>query len=574
MRKPPKLPIGVSDFAKLIENDYIFIDKTLFIKDIIDDGAEIILLLRPRRFGKTLNMSMLKYFFSRTIDKDLFIGLKIKETSREHLQHQQRYPVIYLTLKDIKASKFTNAQVEFKILLAELYREHREILQLDTLSAKEKSIYQQIMDEEADIEHHKKALQNLTKYLYRYYGEKPIILLDEYDTPIQAAYMQGYHDEMVDFMRSFLGSALKDNEYLYKAVVTGVLRVSQASLFSGLNNMRVYSLLSDRYGEYFGFLSADVTFLLKKCDVYSKKIEQLKEWYNGYQIGKCTLYNPWSIICFIDDNLKLQPYWLNTADNSLLGKLLIQANSGIKDDFENLLQNKSIEKTINEHTVFLNLDKSSDALWGLLLFSGYLKVVATKMVGINKICSLKIPNIEVSGVYIDLITRWFSNPLGYDIYQLFLTSLTTGDIDLFGRILQEYMYESASYFDFDQRTTEKMYHIFILGLIAGLRDKYFIKSNREIGTGRCDVLLIPQDKNQLGLVLEFKNAKEEDKLKQSVKEALQQIEDKDYDTELHQHNVKNILHVGIAFAGKKTLVGARRCRAQKNEEKKNGLSVL
>lgn len=554
-----RLPIGISDFATLIKEDYTFIDKSLFIKDIIDDGAKIILLTRPRRFGKTLNMSMLKYFFSNDIKpdikKDLFTGLNIKNTGEKYLQHQGKYPVVYLTFKDVKVSNYADAYAWLEKIISQLYSEYQEVLNEDFLKQEDKKVYQALLNGEATKVDLCNSLKNLSKYLYLYYGVKPIILLDEYDTPIQTAYMNNYYDEMVEFMRGFLGAALKDNECLYKAVITGILRVSQASLFSGLNNIAVYSLLRSDYGQYFGFIEEEVNSLLSLMHL-DVSAQSIRNWYNGYTVGEYTVYNPWSIISCLKQKGELQPYWLATSDNKLLGKLLVQADGGIKGDFEKLLQGETVEKIIDESTVFLSLEKKHDALWGLLLFSGYLKVVETKMVGINKICSLALPNIEVSGVYLNLITEWFTDSIGWSNYKLFLSSLITGNIDLFGRILQEYMYESSSYFDFGRKATEQMYHVFILGLIVGLRDKYYIKSNSEIGTGRCDVLLIPKNKKQLGLVVEFKNAKEEDKLQQSVTEALQQIKDRRYDVELHQQGVKDILHVGIAFAGKKTLVAS------------------
>ncbi len=358
-----KLPIGISDFKKIIEGNYYFFDKSLFIKEILDD-TEILLITRPRRFGKTLNMSMLRHFFAKEIwgeatDPSLFDGLNITRCSAEYLQHQGHYPVIFLTLKDVKDNNFDNFYTSFCQVISELYSEHRYLLESDSLYSEDKDVYRSILDQQASFANMQVALKNLTRYLYLHHNVHPLVLIDEYDTPIQSGYAHNYYDKVIGLFRHFLGAALKDNPFLFKAVLTGILRVSKESLFSGLNNIKVYSVLNPRYGAYFGFTEPEVAQLLADTKLESYK-ERIKDWYNGYQIGECVLYNPWSVLSCLDEKV-FKPYWVNTSDNLLIKQLFLQSNLGFKERFEDILQDKPISQLIDENFVFPDLTGNNAA---------------------------------------------------------------------------------------------------------------------------------------------------------------------------------------------------------------------
>jgi hypothetical protein len=422
-------PIGVSDFRKLIETrdsdeqPYLFVDKSLFIKEIIDDLTEVKLFTRPRRFGKTLNMSMLHHFFSKEIDnketKNLFENLKIIKYEQYVIKHQGQYPVIFLTFKDIKSQSFKEAYNDLCKLLSTLYEQYEKIILSESiLTSRQKDQYRRVLDRQAPISDIKTALKDLTFCLHKSYGVKPIILIDEYDTPIQSAYIQKYYEKMIRFMRDFLSAGLKDNSHLEKAILTGILRVSKESLFSGLNNLKTYSLLNARYGGYFGFTDPEVVELLEKTNL-SKEIPIIKEWYNGYQIGDTVIYNPWSIVNYIQERGKLSSYWVNTSDNALIKDLISQSNIGFKAQFELLLQDKPIEMLINEYIVFTNLETNESAIWALLLMSGYLKATVIKEEGTNVLCRLQIPNKEVKDLYRTFIAEWLSGVNNATVFNQF-----------------------------------------------------------------------------------------------------------------------------------------------------------
>jgi hypothetical protein len=548
-----RLPIGISDFQKLIIGKYQFADKTLFIKDIINDGADVILITRPRRFGKTLNLSMLNYFLQ--IDppqhENLFAGLAISKDQDFCKEHQNKYPVIFVSFKSIKYSNFVDAYSGIKELLRKLYEEHKYLLDGDILSEPEKVIFEKMRnkttDDLADIGN---AIANLTLYVKRQYNQLPIVLIDEYDTPIQESYLQSYYAEMIDLMRIILGQALKDNTILHKAVVTGITRIAQESLFSGVNNLEVYSLLREEYGEYFGFSEEEVIKLLS-LSAQSLSIEPIKEWYNGYQVGKYVLYNPWSIINCLKNHGKLKPYWLHTASNGLINKLLIEAKSKIKQQFEALLQGKTIEQAISENLVFADIDTKEEALWSLLLYAGYLKVISSELIGSRLIAQMSIPNKEVSFVYDEIVEGWFSRAISLESYDSFVRSLFTGDMDKFKIYLSNYIMQSGSYFDFNSNTSEQVFHVFVLGLVVGLRDRYSIYSNHESGLGRFDVIFMPKNKGDKGIVLEFKKSASVELLLNKAQEALEQINTKEYVTIFKQAEVIEVIAIGMSFCGKK-----------------------
>ncbi|PWU07189.1 MAG: AAA family ATPase [Verrucomicrobia bacterium] len=496
---------------------------------------------------------MLYYFFSLNHDleenKNLFKGLEISKDGEFCKKHQHQYPVIFISFKDVRVSNFSGAYADIVKLIKRLYREHIYLLEGDFLLEHEKKLFKVLLNEEAKIADIKEAIRQLSEYLARKFNKAPIILIDEYDTPIQEGYLNGYYKEMIELMRSLLGQALKDNKYLGKAIITGITRISQESLFSGLNNISVFSLLQEKYGQYFGFSEEEVLKLLAVSQL-SLSVESVKEWYNGYQIGKYVLYNPWSIICCLYDNGKLTSYWVNTASNELLHRLLLKSNVNVKQKLEALIQGQIIEQAIAENLVFLELDSQEEALWSLLLFTGYLKVLSSELHGRRLMAKIAIPNKEVSFVYDKIVEGWFSNKISMDSYDDFVKSLARGDVIEFKNYLSRYITQTASYFDFNKNTPEQVFHIFILGLVVGLRDDYTIYSNQESGFGRFDVVLFPKNTQEKGILLEFKKCENPADLLGKAQEALSQIKDKQYKEIFGKHDVKSILAIGLFFCGK------------------------
>lgn len=546
-----KLPIGISDFKELINGQYLFADKSLFIRNVMDDGAKVILITRPRRFGKTLNLSMLYYFLRKnhSNDENLFANLNISKDAQFCAVHQHQYPVIFISFKDIKEANFTDAYSAIVSLIRRLYEEHKYLVEGNLLSESEKTIFMDLRNQKADLSDVKGAIRQLSEYMTRKFNKSPIILIDEYDTPIQEAYLKGYYQEMVNLMRAIFGQALKDNSYLYKAILTGITRISQESLFSGLNNIEVYSLLRETYGQFFGFTEAEVTKLITETKE-EVSLNLIKEWYNGYQIGKYTLYNPWSIISCLKNNGELKPYWVNTSSNDLIGILLSSAKPLIKQQFEELLQGNIIEQPLSENLIFGDIATKEEALWSLLLYAGYLKVLSSELGSYQLMAKIAIPNKEVSFVYDKIVSGWFSTAINLDSYDRFIQSLANGDLDKFKMYLSSYIMQTGSFFDFNSNTPEQIFHVFILGLVVGLRDHFYIHSNQESGLGRFDVIFIPKDNQKNGILLEFKTSDTPNLLSVKSHEALNQIKDKQYIEIFKKHNVPSVLAIGLSFCGK------------------------
>jgi len=550
-------PIGISDFKELIQGNYLFADKSLFVKDVIEDGAKVILIPRPRRFGKTLNLSMLYYFLGQNHYKEesekekenLFENLKIAEDIEFCQKHQGQYPIIFITFKDINASSYDRAYHEIVELIRRLYEEHRYLLEGDALSENEKAIFNKLLNEEADESKIKGALVQLCLYMVKKHNKLPIILIDEYDTPIQEGYLREYYPKIVELMRGIFGQALKDNQNLAKAVITGISRISQESLFSGLNNLAVYTLLREKFGQYFGFTEEEVGRLLTESKQPVSMVS-ITEWYNGYQAGKYTLYNPWSIINCLDNHGALQPYWVNTSSNELINKLLSNAKPLIKQQFEKLLQGDTIERPLSENLVFQDLENSEDALWNLLFYTGYLKVLSLEFSGRRFMARIAIPNKEVSLVYDKIVEQWFDKAISLDSYDKFVQSLADGSMDKFKEYLSSYIMQTGSYFDFNKNSAEQIFHVFILGLVVGLRDAYIVYSNQESGLGRLDAVFIPKKGQKNGILLEFKTSVTVELLLPKAQEALEQIKDKQYAEIFKGHNVTSITAIGLAFCGK------------------------
>ena len=552
-----KIPIGISDFKKLKDEDYLFVDKSLLIKKFWDSDGETILVPRPRRFGKTLNMSMLKYFFENSKEDNsyLFQGLNI-ENHKDMMEIQGKYPVIYLSFKDEKHSSFEYLQLGLRNLLSRLYKEHDYCLDNDKVHDVDRKYYYSVLNKKANIIDLSDALKMLSEYLCNYYDKKVLILIDEYDVPIQASYVNNYYTEAIGLMRILLSGAFKDNNSLQKGMITGILRIARESIFSGLNNLKVESILSYNLSDKFGFTDSEIEKLV--CD-YNIKEEHnnIKTWYNGYNFGETTIYNPWSILNYLSDpKAGLKPYWVNSSSNDLVNILLSKGSEEVKKDLESLINGTTITKLIDENIVMGDIEKSSDNLWSFLLFTGYLKVNSKERIGLRDYYSLSIPNLEVTTLYYGLIESWFKDTITKQNYDMMISSLITGDIKIFGKLLRQFVLKSISYFDVGGYEGEKVYHAFVLGMLISLNDTHEVLSNRESGYGRYDVMIIPTDASKLGIVIEFKklDPDDEETLEETADTALKQISDKKYTTTLVSRGITNIKEIAIVFKGKEIYI--------------------
>lgn len=552
-----KIPLGISDFKKLKDGDYLFVDKSLLIKDFWENDGETILVPRPRRFGKTLNMSMLKYFFekSSTDNSYLFKNLNI-EKHKDIMKLQGSYPVIYLSFKDEKYSSFEYLREGLSNIFSKLFIEHEYCLNSTKLHEIDKEYFNSIINKKASIVELSSSLRQLCEYVHNYYDEKVIILIDEYDVPIQAAYVNNYYSETIEFMRNLLSGAFKDNIFLQKGMIAGILRVSKESIFSGLNNIKVESILSYDLSDKFGFTDSEIEKLVSDYNIESE-LENIKQWYNGYYFGDTTIYNPWSILNYLSSpKAGLKPYWVNSSSNDLVNILLAKGSGEIKKDLEILINGGSITKTIDENIVMGDIEKSNENLWSFLLFTGYLKSKEAYRKAESIFYNLSIPNREVKSLYKSLIEKWFLDTITKTNYDIMINSLITGDIKTFGKLLKQFVLKSISYFDVGGYEGEKVYHAFVLGMLISLNDSYEVLSNRESGYGRYDVMLIPKDISKLGIVIEFKklDPDDEETLEETAETALKQIEEKKYIVTLENKGIKNIKELGIVFKGKELYI--------------------
>lgn len=557
--------IGKQDFASLREQNSFYIDKTDLIRAWWESQDDITLITRPRRFGKTLNMDMLKCYFSNQYAGrgDLFEGLSIwNEEKWRGLQGT--YPVLFLSFAAVKADQLSEVKKQINMQIARLYEEHRYLLDGDLLSENEKAMYRNVSMYMEDAES-SFSINLLCQYLYRYYGKKVIVLLDEYDTPMQEAYVHGYWDAFTSFLRSLFNATFKSNPYLERAVLTGITRVSKQSIFSDLNNLNVITTTSEEYATYFGFTEQEVFQALEEFGLADKK-ELVKQWYDGFTFGSHTdIYNPWSITNYLDKK-KIGAYWAATSSNTLINSLIQQSATDIKEKMETLLQEKEILVTFDEQIVFEQLQQDKNAIWSLLLASGYLKVLEVEQRGIllEPWYHLKITNLETLGMFTGMFKGWFS---ASDCnYNAFVQALLQGNLKEMNVYMNDVALVTFSSFDTGRHPSgktqpERFYHGFVLGLLAELRDRYVLKSNRESGYGRYDVMLIPRDFAEQAYVLEFKvhDPEEEESLQETVQAALMQIQEKQYDAELLELHIKSnqIHHYGFAFEGKKVLIGGR-----------------
>ena len=560
---PKVIGIGKQRYDRIIENDGFYIDKTMFIKEWWENQDDVTLITRPRRFGKTLNMDMLKCFFSNEYKDrgDLFEGLDIWKEEK-YRKIQGTYPVIFLSFAKIKQNTYEDAVAGIKRIICDEIQKYIFLKDWDGLADAEKNNLKNITYGMDDVTA-QEAIASLSNYLSRYYGKNVIILLDEYDTPMQEAYVNGYLEELVSFTRSFFNATFKSNLYLERAVITGITRVSKESIFSDLNNLKVITVESDEYSDTFGFSEEEVFLALDDFNLSDKK-QIVKEWYDGFTFGsQRDIYNPWSIINFLE-NKKIDTYWADTSSNSLINHLIKKSVPEIKELMELLLKRESIEVTFDDQIVFNQLDKSKNAIWSLLVASGYLKIddIEYKGLLLKPWYHISITNLETVSMFANMFAGWFENPDAR--YNDFIKSLLNNDLKGMNYYMNKVALATFSYFDTGKNPSEtlepeRFYHGFVLGLIVELSDRYEVKSNRESGFGRYDVMIIPLDKSEKAIVLEFKvhENDEEKTLEETVSSALAQIEEKKYDTELINAGVKkeNIRHYGFAFEGKKVLIG-------------------
>ena len=537
MRDKKPLPIGIDDFKTIIEEDYYYADKTEMIEKLLDDGAGVTLFTRPRRFGKTLNMSMLNYFFNlknREENRKLFENLHISKS--KYMNQQGEYPVIYLSFKDIKALNWEKCYFMTKRLITYLYNEF-EFLR-EKLNKKDLSDFDKVWLDEKDADW-ENSLKNLLRYLYEYYNKKVVVLIDEYDTPIVSGYNNGYKKEVLDLYRSLYSTVLKSNTHLQFSVMTGILRIAKEGIFSGLNNLQVYNIFEEKFSEYYGLTEEEVLEGLKYYNL-EYEINDVKEWYDGYQFGNKEVYNPWSIINFLK-NGKLKPYWQGTAGNETINELLDRGNREIFDDLEKLFRKETVYKKIRDFTEFT---ADINEIWELFLYSGYLTTSGEQK---NKEHPLRIPNREIMEFFEDrFIDRFTGN---YQKFSDTIRYLRAGNIEKFGEVLQNEVISSLSYFDTDK--DEKYYKVFLIGIFVALMNDYVRLSERESGHGRADLILEPKKKENPGYIFEFKVAGSEEELKSYAEEGFEQIEEKKYDIELINRGVTEIIYIGLAFYKKK-----------------------
>ena len=535
-----RLAIGLSDFKHLIEEDFYYFDKTKFIEEIIEDGSQVKLFARPRRFGKTLNMSMLKYFFdikNREENKEIFKDLYIEKT--EAFKEQGQYPVIFLSLKDLKALTWEQMEKAIKSAISRLFSEYKYLLndldKFDTLT------FENILLKNTELEDLKEALKFLTRILYEKYNKKVVVLIDEYDSPLVSAYINGYYEKAKDFFKTFYSTVLKDNSYLQMGVLTGIIRVIKAGIFSDLNNLSTYTILSDVYTDSYGLTEEEVEKSLKYYGI-EQEISNVKDWYDGYKFGDSEVYNPWSILNFLQYK-ELRAYWVDTSGNDLIKDVLKKITKNTIEALERLFNGEGLKQNISG-TSDLSKLLSEEELWELMLFSGYL-TVEEKIDHKNYI--LRLPNKEIKELFRDtFLEKYFGR--GSKLLYL-MEALTENRIDKYEERLQEILLTSVSYND-TKKGNEAFYHGLIMGMGLYLEGEYITKSNIESGLGRYDFVIEPKNKAKRAYIMEFKSTDNIEKLEEVSKEALEQIENKKYDVSLKQNDIKDITYMGIAFCGK------------------------
>ena len=555
--KQKKISIGVEDFKTLIDWNGYFVDKTLMIRDLIENHAMVTLFTRPRRFGKTLNQFMIRRFFEDEITEKgekvdngyLFDGLAITRCGEEIMQHQQRYPVIFMSLKSAKQDSYDMAYASLIDEISKEFKRHAYLLQGESLSPKEKQEFQLVMDKEAQPIAYAKALGFLSECLTKYHGHKTIILIDEYDVPLENAYLHGFYDEMIGFIRSLFESALKTNPYLEKGIITGCLRISKESIFTGLNNLKVDSVLHTDYADSFGFTEAEVQEMLAYYDL-SAELPEVKQWYDGYLFNQIEIYNPWSIINFVyDRDRKITqfalPYWSNSSSNSIIREMVGEADEEAKEDLETLINGGTIEKRVHEDITYGDIHQSQDNLWNFLFFTGYLKKISERKdaAGENLYLTMKIPNTEVKTIYQDSISYWFDQRMKQTDRSPLLHALESGDCEAAEDFINRQLMETISYFDH----AESFYHGFMAGLLTNIGG-YRVKSNRESGSGRPDIVLqTPNIRKGRVIILELKLAESIADLEPAADRGLAQIEEQRYAAPFTSEGYPDVRKYAVSF---------------------------
>lgn len=571
---------GAEFFDRMIENNCYYVDKTLIIKELLDHPDQVTVFTRPRRFGKTLTLTMLKNYFEEAYDSDgkridrryLFEGLKIMDAGEEYTRHMGQYPVIFLTLKDSKIDSFMGAFDKIQQCILREYGKHLYLYDSDKLSPDLKNSFHRIYferskwqrrtelnmtDEEKeasfrdDVNRFSSSLRILSECLKAYHGKNVIILLDEYDVPLENAYHSGFYREMVGFIRTFFETAFKTNECLERAVITGCLRVSKESIFTGMNNLYINSILDESYGEYIGFTDAEVKKMCEDFDL-ADMYPELKDWYNGYCFGQANVYNPWSTMLYVKDHIDEHdrfpsPYWANTSSNSIVRTLIDRAGRDVKDEIEVLIRGGSIEKAIHEDVTYDEIDRGEpiDNLWNFMFFTGYLKKTAERFEGQTRYVTLEIPNQEVLYIFKTKVQNWFDKRLKERNAEPLYAAIRAKDADAVRHEITTMLQTSISYHDY----YENFYHGFLAGVLYGM-ENYVVKSNRESGTGRTDIYMRPASVFETAYIFEFKIANKPAELKEKASEALQQIHDKKYDVELINDGYEDIIYYGVSFLGK------------------------
>ena len=556
------LPIGYDDFESVMEKDLYYVDKTLLIRDLLDKGVQVNLFTRPRRFGKSLNMSMLEYFFEDYWDircerknyRHLFDGLKISECGAPYMQHQGKYPAIFLTLKGANQKTWELSLDSIREQIAHEFYRHRYILEDSALDGVKGKFTAYMKNEDKNLNYNT-SLAFLSECLYAYHNEKVIIFIDEYDVPLETSYHRNFYDDMVSFIRSLFESALKTNKYLNFAVLTGCLRVSKESIFTGMNNLRIYSILNDEFSQYFGFTEDEVKEI---CAYYKipEKYDTIKEWYDGYLFGNTEVYNPWSAVLQIDEylsNLDAFPisHWANSSSNSIVRRLIDRADRGTKEEIERIIRGECLEKKVHEDITYDEVEQDMENLWNFMFFTGYFRAVSIRMDDITRYVTLTLPNREVKYIFAEKISKWFTDEVVNKDRTTLLNAFFHTDTETFQQELDRVLKSCISYYDY----YENFYHGILTGILSGT-DDYSVRSNRESGNGRSDLFAKPVSRKDMAFIIEVKVAKTYDALDQMADEALAQIIDRKYDEVLRADGYYHITHYGISFFGKDCLVKA------------------
>ena len=552
--KHKPLPIGVEDFKRLVDNGYYFVDKTLMIKELLENKETVNLFTRPRRFGKTLNMSMLQRFFEATEKSNayLFDGLKIAAYP-EYMTYQGQYPVISISLKSMKQACYTDAFYMYKNLIAKEYEKHKIILESNQILDSEKEVFQNIMEQRADQNVYLNSIRTLSDILAKYYEKNVIILIDEYDVPLENAYHEGFYDDMTNLIRSCFESALKTNPSLEFAVLTGCLRVSRESIFTGLNNLKTYSITKNKFSQYFGFTQEEMKEILQAFSL-EQYAGTIAKWYDGYRFGLTEIYNPWSVLNCIDsylqnDMVACEPYWSNTSSNRIVKRLIEESNERTKSMVEELINGTPIHTQIFEDVTYGTIDVNQDYIWSFLLFTGYLKIISCETVGDETYYDMVIPNVEIKSIYKNTIRSWFIDHINRDSRTDILESVIHADAEKLEDLLCTWLTNTISCFD----EQENYYHGFVTGLVSGFNG-YMVVSNRESGNGRFDLVVKQRSRWHHAAILEFKVVEKYNQMTKACEDALKQIEEKDYEASLRDEQYENIAKLGICFCQKRCRV--------------------